>query len=148
MPMWSEQNLSQGYVKIITGCYFATWGLIQYAYAVDKETEASKHLFFVQESHRWLMVEPVNQQNSFHLLITHLELFSSFTSQFVVQSLSYVQLFVTLWMAAYQAFLSFTISQSLLKLISIESVMLSNHLILYHPLLLLPSIFPCIRVFS
>ena len=64
-----------------------------------------------------------------------------------VQSLSRVQLFVTLWMAAYQAFLSFTISQSLLKLISIESVMLSNHLILCQPLLP-PSIFPSIRVFS
>jgi hypothetical protein len=43
MPVWSEQNLSQGYVKIITGCYFATWGLIQYPYVIDKETEASKH---------------------------------------------------------------------------------------------------------
>ena len=52
------------------------------------------------------------------------------------------------WTAARQASLSFTISQSLLKLISIESVMPSNHLILCHPLLLLPSIFPSIRVFS
>ena len=52
------------------------------------------------------------------------------------------------WTAAYQAFLSFTISQSLLKLMSIESVMPSNHLILCHPLLLLPSIFPSIKVFS
>ena len=54
----------------------------------------------------------------------------------------------TLWTAACQASLSFTISQSLLKLISIESVMPSNHLILFHPLLLLPSIFSSIRVFS
>ena len=52
------------------------------------------------------------------------------------------------WTAACQAFLSFTISQSLLKLMSIESVMPSNQLILCHPLLLLPSIFPSIRVFS
>ena len=66
----------------------------------------------------------------------------------IVQSLSYVQLFVTQWTAAHQASLSFTISQSLLKLMSIESVMPSNHLILCHPLLLLPSIFPSIRVFS
>ena len=58
----------------------------------------------------------------------------------------YVQLFATPWTAARQACMSFTISQSLLKLMSIESVMPSNHLILYHPLLLLPSIFP--RVFS
>ena len=55
--------------------------------------------------------------------------------------------FATLWTAACQASLSFTISQSLLKLMSIESVMPSNHLILYRPLLLLPSIFPSIRVF-
>ena len=55
---------------------------------------------------------------------------------------------VTPWTAARQASLSFTISRSLLKLMSIESVMPSNHLILCHPLLLLPSIFPSIRVFS
>ena len=55
---------------------------------------------------------------------------------------------MTPWTAACQASTSFTISQSLLKLMSIESVMPSNHLILCHPLLLLPSIFPSIRVFS
>ena len=65
-----------------------------------------------------------------------------------VKSLSRVQLFVTPWTAARQASLSITNSQSLLKLISIESVMPSNHLILCRPLLLLPSIFPSIRVFS
>ena len=54
----------------------------------------------------------------------------------------------TPWTAACQAFLSFTISQSLLKLVSIELVMPSNHLILCHPLLLLPSTFPSNRVFS
>ena len=64
-----------------------------------------------------------------------------------VQWLSPVQLFVTLWTAAHQTSLSFTIPQSLLKLMSIESVMPSNHLILCCPLLL-PSIFPSIRVFS
>ena len=66
----------------------------------------------------------------------------------VVQSLCRVQLFVTPWTAAHQASLSFTISWSLLKLMSIESVMPSNHLILCCALLLLPSIFPSIRVFS
>ena len=71
-------------------------------------------------------------------------LLSQFSS---IQSLSRVQLFVPLWIAALQASLSFIISQSLLKLMSIESVMPSNHLILCHPLLLLPSIFPSIRVF-
>ena len=65
-----------------------------------------------------------------------------------VQSLSRVQLFVTSWNVAHQASLSITNSQSLLKLKSIESVMPSNHLILCRPLLLLPSIFPSIRVFS
>ena len=65
-----------------------------------------------------------------------------------IQSLSCVQLFVTPWTAARQASLSFTNSQSLLKLMSIVSVMLSNHLILCHCLLLLASVFPRIRVFS
>ena len=65
-----------------------------------------------------------------------------------VQSLSRVQLFVTPWTAARQVSLSITNSQSLLKLKSIESVMPSNHLILCRPLLLPPSIFPSIRVFS
>ena len=64
------------------------------------------------------------------------------------QSLSRVQLFVTPWTAACQASLSITNSQSLLKLMSIELVMPFNHLILCRPLLLLPSILPCIRVFS
>ena len=66
----------------------------------------------------------------------------------VVQSLNRVQLFVTSWTAAHQASLSSTISWSLLKFIRIELVMPSNHLILCCPLLLLPSIFPRIRVFS
>ena len=65
-----------------------------------------------------------------------------------VQSLSCVQLFATPWTIARQAFLSFTIFCSLLKLMSTESVMPSNYLILCHPLLLLPSIFPSVRVFS
>ena len=65
-----------------------------------------------------------------------------------VQSLSCVQLFATPRIAARQASLSITNSQSLLRLMSIESVMPSNHLILCRPLLLLPSIFPIIRVFS
>ena len=64
------------------------------------------------------------------------------------QSLSHVQLFETPWTASRQVSLSITNSKSLLKLTSIESVMPSNHLILCHPLLLPPSIFPSIRVFS
>ena len=65
----------------------------------------------------------------------------------VVQSLSHVQLFAAAWTAACQATLTFTVSQSVLRFMSIESVMSSKHLILCHPLLLLPSIFPSIRVF-
>ena len=65
-----------------------------------------------------------------------------------VQVLSHVQLFETPWTVACQAFLSITNSQSLLKLMSIKSLMPSNHLIHCHPLLLLPSIFPSNRVFS
>ena len=75
----------------------------------------------------------------------------SLTSQFPFssfQSLSHVRLFSTPWTAACQASLSVTNSQSLLKLMSLDSVMSSNHLILCHPFLLLPSIFPSIRVFS
>ena len=66
----------------------------------------------------------------------------------VVRLLSHVRLFAALWTAAHQASLSFTILQSLLKLMSIESMKPSNHLILCHPHLLLPSVFPNIRVFS
>ena len=66
----------------------------------------------------------------------------------VIQSLSCVWLFVTPWTAARQASLSPTISQSLFKLMSIESLMPSNRLIFCCPLFLLPSIFPSIRVFS
>ena len=83
---------------------------------------------------------------SFHLLFiltfNWLLLFSS------VQSLSRVWLFVTSWTTARQASLSINNSQSLLKLTSIELVMPSNHLILCHPRLLPPSVFPSIRVFS
>ena len=70
------------------------------------------------------------------------------TLRIVVQSLSHDWLFATPCTAACQASLSFTVSQSFLKLTSIELVMLSNHLILCHPFLLLPSIFPSVRVFS
>ena len=72
----------------------------------------------------------------------------SFSSITVVLLFSCAQLSATPWTAAHQASLSFAIPWSLLKFMSIESVMLSNHLILFYPLLLLPSIFPSIRVFS
>ena len=66
----------------------------------------------------------------------------------VIHLLSHIQFFLTSWPVACQAPLSSTVSQSLLKFMSIESVMLSNHLILCHPRLLLPSFFPSVRVFS
>ena len=78
----------------------------------------------------------------------HNDLWSWVSFVIVVESLNCVWPFVTPRTAACQASLSFTISQSLLRLMSIELVMPSNHLILCHPLLLLPSIFPSIRVFS
>ena len=74
-------------------------------------------------------------------------LFGVFASVSSVQSLIHVRIFATPWTAACQASLSITNSWSLLKLMSIQSVMPSNHLILCGPLLLLPSIFPIIRVF-
>ena len=87
-----------------------------------------------------------------HLLYTHypcvILIFAHKIQIRSVQLLSSVQLFATLWTAASQASLSITNSWSLPKLMSIESVMPSNHLILYHPLLLPSSIFPSIRVFS
>ena len=83
--------------------------------------------------------DPKEKANANVIILTH---FSSF------QSLSPVRLFVTLWTAACQAFLSITNSQSLLKLMSIESVMPYSQLILCRPFLLLPPIPPSIRVFS
>ena len=98
--------------------------------------------------------EPFLEKREEHFLRTYMSkyvitLSSVLTDNFtVVQSLSHVWLFMTPWTAAHQASLSFIISQSLLKLMSIESVMPSNHLILCCPILLLPSVFPSNRVFS
>ena len=91
--------------------------------------------------------------NGYHFLSTCSDpvlcLYEFLFSVFVVfQSLSGIRLFATPWTTARQAFLSFTVSQSLLKFMSIESVMPSSHHILCHSLLLLPSIFSSIRVFS
>ena len=83
-----------------------------------------------------------------HFTDSGIKYYSPLKVKVKVKSLSRVQLFVTPWTAAHQASLSIINSQSLLKLMSIESVTLSNHLILRRPLLLPPSIFPSIRVFS
>ena len=84
----------------------------------------------------------------FSSLLRDLTPWSAFLYSVVVQSLSHIRFFVTPWTIEYQASLSITNSRSLLKLMSSESVMSSNHLILCHPLLLPPLIFPSIRVFS
>ena len=86
----------------------------------------------------------VKTHQNVHLKWKHL-IICKFSS---VQSLSHVPLFVTPWTAAHQASLSITTSWSLLKLMLVESMLPSNHLILCHPLFLLPSIFPIIRAFS
>ena len=115
-----------------------------------------------QSDHRWLWVcilhspPPTsqllleNQLRRATMTARHIESVGSVVSQFSsVQSLNCVKkLFLTPWTAAHQASLSITNSQSLPKLMSIESVIPSNHLILCRPFLLLPSIFPSIRVFS
>ena len=88
------------------------------------------------------MIQPHKGQNVFLKLYLSQDQFSS------VQSLTHVQLFATPWITACQASLSITNSQSSLRLRSIESVMLSSHLVLCRPLLLLPSIPPRSRVFS
>ena len=100
--------------------------------------------FFPSDGLNWIFKDSwsVYGPHRFHTPLKRLVQFSSF------QSLSHVRLFATPRTAARQASLSITNSQSLLKLMSIESVMSSNHLILCHPLLLSPSIFPCIRAFS
>ena len=82
------------------------------------------------------------------ILVTQIQQCIKRTVFVVIQSLSWVWLFETPWTAAFQAPLSFAISWNLLRFMSVESVMLYNHLILYCPLLLLPPIFPSIRVFS
>ena len=92
-----------------------------------------------------VIVFPLSFSSVFKFALLILLLSVQFSS---VQLLSHVRLFATLWTAVCQAFLPITNSQSLLKLMSIESVMPSNHLILCHPLLFPPSICPSIRIFS
>ena len=106
-------------------------------------------LGFYQDLSIWKLVS-FSSRIYFLIILWQFLLFSScslfqFSS---VQSLSHVRLFQTAWIAARQASLSITISQSSLRLMSIESVMPSSHLILSRPLLLLPPIAPSIRVFS
>ena len=120
-------------VSCIVGRFFRVWA--------TRETHVCSkgptiYLFFSCTSHSsWQVSTETSTELAQDIVIV------------VVQSLSHVWLFATTWTAAQQASLSFIISRSLLKLLSIESVIPSNHLILCR-LLLLPSIFPNIRVFS
>ena len=103
----------------------------------------------IEQSHSYFLISPFIPRkygNQMDLSILSLSLFVFYIV--LVQSLSCVRLFVTPWTAACQAFLSITKSRSLLKLMSIKSVMPSNHLILCHCFSFPPSIFPSTRVFS
>ena len=100
------------------------------------------NIFYVQLSHLYMTPR---KTIAVTLLFNSIQFDSQFSS---VQSLSHVRLFATPWITACQASLSITNSWSLFKLMLIESVMPSSHLILCHPLLLLPPIPPSIRVFS
>ena len=103
-------------------------------------------IFHVQSSFKnQNVISVLDFTNIFFTLYPYLRIMLQFSS---VQSLSCVRLFATLWIAAHQASMSITNSQSSLRLTSIESVMPSSHLILCRPLLLLPPIPPSIRVFS
>jgi len=131
-PAWQADSLGspKNYQKVIPKCFFCK----NFIFEIGKKS--------VYE----IIITKLEYSLIFLSLFDHLEFsFNTFSS---VQSLSYVQIFATPWTAACQASLSITNSQSLLKLMSMESVMPSNHLILCRPLLLLPSIFPSIRVFS
>ena len=109
---------------------------------------ANLFTYSIKSSHlsteEWVNI-PIFQMIYFMVSRVYVTRLTNFSS---VQSLSHVRLFATPWISAHQASLSITNSQSLLKLMFIKLVMPSNHLILCHPLLLLPSIPPSIRVFS
>ena len=134
LPTWSLQNLEivnehfyfHGNTVI---CISSTWLYYQ---------SFDWHIIIENDVHKVRCDPAALRSNKVHFM----ESISS------VQLLSRVWLFATLWTAAHQASLSITNSQSLLKFMSIELVMPCNHLILRHPLLLPPSIFPIIRVFS
>ena len=118
-----------------------------------------RHNWATELSWRWAnyqnIIMTLEEKVIFHIIKKNLRYCTLFSPKslkwywgVVFQSLSHVHLLSIPWTAGHQASLSFTISWSLLKLISIEPMMPSSHLILCHPLLLLPSVFPSIRVFS
>jgi len=130
MPWFTRKCLEK--VKRGGGRWMSVWG-VSFCKNEDREGVSMK-----KYKHNSGMLE-------FGVCSWNLKVVLSFV---VVQSLSGVWLFATWWTAACQASLSFTISWSLLRLMFIELILPSNHLILCHPLLLTPSVFPSIRVFS
>ena len=142
---WQHQRCSAGVClinkwmsewegKSITGIRLSiSWSLFRPSGSVILASSWSPRPFFCFPNFQTLLPPSVNSTS------THIS---------SVQSLSCVWLFVTPWTVAHQAYLSFTNSQSLLKLMSVELEMPTNRLILWHPLLLLPSVFSIIRVFS
>ena len=123
-----------------------SWLCLTLCDPMESARKASLSFTISQNLFKLMSIESVMPSN--HLILCHpfLLLPSIFPSS--VHSLSRVRLFATPWITARQASLSISNTRSLLKLVSIELVIPSNHLILCHPLLLLPSIFPSIRVFS
>ena len=104
---------------------------------------------YIYELYKYIIIYICITYNIFFCILVYYKILNTVPYTISsVQLLSPVRRFVTPWTAAHQASMSITNSQSLLKLMSIESVMPFNHLILCRPLLLLPSVFPSIRVFS
>ena len=121
-------------------------GLTDTNYYNIKQTSNKDLLYNTGNYNRYLVIIYNGIQSEIHTctrVYTH-----THTYVFVAQLLSRGRLFVIPWTATHKASLTFTVSQSLLKLMHIELVMLSNHLMLCHPLHFLPSIFPSIKVFS
>ena len=136
--MMDERTLGSADSLAISGhCFF--WSILLLAVSHILSTFCMSGNFWVGILGSWILL---HSSKEFRILLWHMVKFSS------VQSLSCVRLFANQWPAACQASLSITNSQSLIKLMSIELVMPSSHLILCCPLLFLPSIFPSIRVFS
>ena len=134
----SSQPRDQTWVSHTAGRFFTIWANREVQFQVSVQFSRS-----VVSDSLW----PLGLQR-FRLPSVNMWIQISLQDIVVVQLLSHAQLFVTPWIAARQASLSFTLSWSLLRFMSIELMMLSNHLICCYPLLLLPPVFPNIRVFS
>ena len=147
---WKEQEL--GSQRVDMAVIKEPWCIVIPIFFVDLcahrkkyEQEVPSYLFFDARLQEYKVIL---KEVGFLSPMVNLWWLCDFSTNVIVQLLNHVQHFATTWTAARQASLSITNSWSVPKLMSIESVMPSNHLILCHPLPLLPSIFPSIRVFS